>query len=449
MLKNLSPLDGRYATKLDPLREYFSEFALMKYRCVVELKYLEALGNEAKIKEVKKFSAAEKKLVENIIADFNEKDAQRIKIIEKTTNHDVKAVEYFLAEKLQKTSLKNRIPFLHFALTSEDVNNLAYALMTREAGKYEILPEIKKVHREILKRAKAWKKIPMLSRTHGQPATPTTLGKEFFVFAERLKRKIYSLENEQKIFGKLSGATGNFAAHAVAYPEVNWEKFTIKFVKYLGLVPNLATTQIESHDWNAEVCDTIRGINNILTDLARDVWTYISLNFFKLKKKEGEVGSSTMPHKVNPIDFENAEGNFGVANSLLSFLSDKLPISRMQRDLTDSTVLRNCGNAFGHSFLGWKSLQTGLGKLEVNKAKLLEDLRENPEVLAEAIQTILRKTGDPKAYEKLKDFTRGEKLTLEKIQEFVEISGLPKAEKEKLLKLTPEKYIGLSEKLVG
>jgi adenylosuccinate lyase len=447
MLKNLSPLDGRYAAKLDPLREFFSEFALMQYRCMVELKYLEALGNEAKIKEVKKFSTAEKKLVEKIIANFSERDAQRIKTIEKTTNHDVKAVEYFLAEKLQKTSLKNRVSFIHFALTSEDINNLSYALMHSDAVKNVLLPEMKQVHAEILKRARAWRRIPLLSRTHGQTATPTTLGKEFFVFAERLRRKVEGVKN-QPIFGKLSGATGTFAAHQIAYPEVNWKAFAQKFIRSLGLQPNLETTQIEPHDWNVELCDKVRHTNNILTDFARDCWSYISLNYFKLKKKEGEVGSSTMPHKVNPIDFENAEGNFGVANALLSFLSDKLPISRLQRDLTDSTVQRNCGVAFGHSFLGWKSLQTGISKLEVNKAKLLEDLRANPEVLAEAIQTVLRKTGEPQAYEKLKKLTRGEKLTIEKIREFVEDSDLPKAEKAKLLKLTPEKYIGIAEKLV-
>jgi len=447
MLKNLSPLDGRYSKKLDPLREYFSEFALMKYRCVVELKYLAALGNEVKIKKVKKFSVAEKKLIEKIIKNFSEKDATRIKTIEKTTNHDVKAVEYFLAEKLQKTNLKNRISFLHFALTSEDINNLAYALMHAGAVKNVLLPEIKKVHAAILQRARAWKKIPLLSRTHGQTATPTTLGKEFFVFAERLRRKVEGIKN-QPILGKLSGATGTFAAHQIAYPEVNWKAFAQKFIRSLGLQPNMETTQIEPHDWNVELCDKVRHANNILTDLARDSWSYISLAYFKLKKKEGEVGSSTMPHKVNPIDFENAEGNFGVANALLDFLSNKLPISRLQRDLTDSTVLRNCGVAFGHSYLGWQSLQNGISKLEVNKAKLLEDLRDNPEVLAEAIQTVLRKNGEPQAYEKLKKLTRGEKLTIAKIQEFVADLKLPKNEKERLLKLTPAKYVGIAAKLV-
>ncbi len=447
MLKSLSPLDGRYESKLHPLRDYFSEFALMKYRCVVELKYLEALGEEAKIKEVKKFSAAEKKLVVEIIESFNEKDGARIKTIEKTTNHDVKAVEYFLQEKLKKTSLKNRIPFLHFALTSEDVNNLAYALMVANAVKEEILPEIKKVYTEILKRAKAWKKIPLLSRTHGQTATPTTLGKEFFVFAERLRRKVEGIKN-QPILGKMNGATGTFAAHAIAYPEVDWRAFSKRFVRGLKLQPNLETTQIEPHDWIVELSDKVKHFNNILTDFSRDCWSYISSDYFKLKKKEGEVGSSTMPHKVNPIDFENAEGNFGVANALLDFLSNKLPISRLQRDLTDSTVLRNLGVAFGHSYLGWKSLEAGISKLEVNKSKLLEDLRNNPEVLGEAIQTVLRKTGDSSAYEKLKKLTRGEKLTLEKVQEFVKSLEIPKAEKAKLLKLTPEKYVGLAEKLV-
>lgn len=447
MLLALSPLDGRYAEKLNPLRPYFSELALQKYRAIVELKYLEALGDTPKVREVKKFSTAEKKLIVKIIDNFSEKDGAAIKKIEAVTNHDVKAVEYFLQKKLAKTSLKNRIPFLHFALTSEDVNNLAYALMTRDAMKFEILPEIKKVHSEILKRARAWKRIPLLSRTHGQPATPTTLGKEFFVFAERLRRKIEGLKN-QPILGKLSGATGNFAAHQIAYPEVDWKSFAKKFIRSLGLQPNLETTQIEPHDWNVEICDKVRHTNNILTDLARDVWSYISVNYFKLKKKAGEVGSSTMPHKVNPIDFENAEGNFGVANALLDFLSNKLPISRLQRDLTDSTVFRNFGVAFGHSFLGWQSLNKGLSKLEVNRAKLAEDLADNPEVLAEAIQTVLRKNGDSAAYEKLKKLTRGEKLSVEKIRAFVADLDLPSADKKRLLELTPGKYVGISAKLV-
>ncbi len=447
MLTSLSPLDGRYESKLNPLRKYFSEFALMKYRCAVELKYLEALGEETKIREVRKFSASEKKLAEKIIENFSEKDAAVIKKIEKKTNHDVKAVEYFLVEKLAKTSLTNRISFLHFALTSEDVNNLAYALMIREAVKFEILPTMKKVHTEILKRAKAWKKIPLLARTHGQPATPTTLGKEFFVFAERLNRKIEGVKN-QPILGKMNGATGTFAAHAIAYPEVDWKTFSKKFVRNLKLQPNIETTQIEPHDWIVELADKIKHFNNILLDFSQDCWNYISRDYFKLRKKEGEVGSSTMPHKVNPIDFENAEGNFGIANALLNFLSEKLPISRMQRDLSDSTVLRNLGVAFGHSFLGWRSLETGIAKLEVNRTQLAEDLRNHPEVLAEAIQTILRKTGDEKAYEKLKNLTRGEKLTLEKIREFVESLKISEVEKKKLLKLTPEKYVGIAERLV-
>ena len=419
----------------------------MKYRVTVELKYLEALGEEAKISQVKKFSSTEKKLVEKIITNFSEKDGQEIKKIEATTNHDVKAVEYFLQNKLAKTSLKNRIPFLHFALTSEDINNLAYALMTKDALKHAILPELKKLHGEISRRAKSWKKIAMLARTHGQPATPTTLGKEFFVFAERLKRKIEQLDR-QEILGKLNGATGTFAAHTIAFPEINWENFSRRFIKQLGLTPNLATTQIESHDWIAELCDELRGANNILTDLARDTWEYISREFFKLRKKEGEVGSSTMPHKVNPIDFENAEGNFGIANALLDFLSNKLPISRLQRDLTDSTVLRNLGVAFGHSLLGWQSLQKGISKLGVNSSKIAADLAANPEVLAEAIQTILRKNGDSSAYEKLKKLTRGERLTLDVIQNFVQDLKIPAADKKRLLELTPDKYIGIAAKLV-
>ncbi|MFH0776257.1 MAG: adenylosuccinate lyase, partial [Patescibacteria group bacterium] len=410
-------------------------------------KYLAALGDEPRIREVQKFSAAELKLIEKIIADFSEKDGAEIKKIEAKTNHDVKAVEYFLQKKLAKTSLANRIPFLHFALTSEDVNNLATALMLREAGKFEILPELRKLRNEISSQAKSWKNIAMLARTHGQPATPTTLGKEFFVFVARLDRKLARLE-KQEILGKMNGATGVFAAHAIAFPEVNWEHFSTKFVKSLGLVPNLATTQIESHDFIAEICDELRGVNNIFTDFARDIWSYISAEKFSLRKKEGEVGSSTMPHKVNPIDFENAEGNFGVANALLDFLSNKLPISRMQRDLTDSTVLRNLGVALGHSLLGWRSLSQGLGKLEVNESKIAAELEANPEVLAEAIQTILRKNGDASAYEKLKKLTRGEKLTLVKIRAFVENLKIPAEDKKRLLELTPAKYIGIAGKLV-
>lgn len=413
----------------------------------MELSYLVALGNEKKIAEVKPLTDAELKIVENLINDFSEKDGERIKAIEAVTNHDVKAIEYFLREKLEKTSLKKNLPFIHFALTSEDVNNLAYALMHREALKNELLPKLKALVKEIEQRAKAWKNTPLLSRTHGQTATPTTVGKEFFVFSARLQRKIKQLE-QQEILGKLSGATGTFAAQLAAYPAVDWESFSKKFIKSLGLIPNLATTQIESHDWNAELYDTFRGVNNILIDFSRDCWSYISLDYFKLKKKEGEVGSSTMPHKVNPIDFENAEGNFGVANALLSFFSDKLPISRLQRDLTDSTVLRNCGVAFGHSFLGWDSLSKGLGKLEINQAKLAKDLEENPEVLGEAVQTVLRKFGDNQAYEKLKNLTRGKKLTLKILREFIATLPLPAAEKKTLMELTPAKYIGLAAKLV-
>ena len=446
-LLSLSPLDGRYATKVDDLRNYFSEFALMKYRVAVELRYLAALGDEPRIAEVRKFSAAELKLVEKIIENFSEKDGAEIKKIESTTNHDVKAVEYFLQKKLAKTSLTNRIPFLHFALTSEDVNNLATAKMSADALKIVILPELRKLRSEILRRARGWRNLPLLARTHGQPATPTTLGKEFFVFVARLERKIRQLD-AQEILGKMNGATGTFAAHAISFPAVNWENFSRKFVRKLGLTPNLATTQIESHDWIAEICDELRGVNNVSTDFARDIWNYISRGFFKLRKKDGEVGSSTMPHKVNPIDFENAEGNFGVANALLEFLSNKLPISRLQRDLTDSTVLRNLGVALGHSLLGWRSLATGISKLEVNRAAIAADLDANPEVLAEAIQTILRKNGDSSAYEKLKKLTRGEKLSVAKIREFVAKLDIPAADRKRLLELSPEKYIGIAAKLV-
>ncbi len=446
-LTSISPLDGRYSQKLDALRPYFSEFALQQYRVLIELKYLALLGAEPKIKEVKKFSKAELKLIEKIISDFSEKDGRQIKAIEKKTNHDVKAVEYWLREKLKKTSLKNRLSFVHFSLTSEDVNNLAYGLLLRDATKLILLPQLAKVEKELRKRAKAWKAQPMLSRTHGQSATPTTVGKELWVIAERLAHEIVELK-EQEFRGKLNGATGTFAAQVAAYPTVDWVKFSTKFVKSLGLTVSLATTQIEPHDYIAELANEIRHANTILTDFAQDAWTYISRDFFKLKQKAGETGSSTMPHKVNPIDFENAEGNFGLANALLYFLSDKLPISRMQRDLTDSTVLRNLGVAFGHSYLGWQSLLTGIGKLELNKQALLADLNDHPEVLGEAIQTVMRRYGDDQAYEKLKKFTRGHQITLDSLAKFIKSTDLPAAEKKRLLTLTPAKYVGLAAKLV-
>lgn len=448
MLTALSPLDGRYAMKLNPLRGYFSEFALQKYRVIVELRFLAALGDEGNIPEVKKFSKAELALIDALISNFGETESKRIKEIEKKTNHDVKAVEYFIREKLEKSSLKDRLSFVHFSLTSEDVNNLAYGLMLMGAIKNELLPKLTEVEKAIRIRARSWKTTPMLSRTHGQPATPTTVGKELWVFAERLRHEITMLKN-QEFRGKLNGATGTFSAQVAAYPRVDWIKFSTRFIKSLGLTPNFATTQIEPHDYIAETANIVRHADTILTDLARDVWTYISLDFFKLRKKEGETGSSTMPHKVNPIDFENAEGNFGVGNALLAFLSEKLPISRMQRDLTDSTVLRNLGTAFGHAYLGWINLLVGIEKLELNKKALLDDLDNHPEVLSEAIQTVLRKHGDTEAYEKLKALTRGQKITKLLLDEFVKTTDLPDAEKQRLLDLTPATYVGLAAKLVN
>lgn len=446
-LLSLSPLDGRYASKLDPLRPYFSELALQKYRVLVELRFLAALGDEGKIREVARLSSAEKKLLEKIVAEFGEADGLKIKEIEKTTNHDVKAVEYFLQEKLKKTSLADRLSFLHFSLTSEDVNNLAYSLMLRDAMQTVLLPRLTELQKELARLARKWKTQPLLSRTHGQSATPTTVGKEFAVFAARLGQVIERLKHVP-YRGKLSGATGTFAAQVAAYPAVDWPAFTTKFVKSLGLTPNLLTTQIESHDGIAELADTVRHANTIATDLAADCWAYISRDFFKLKKREGEVGSSTMPHKVNPIDFENAEGNFGVASALLEFFSRKLPISRLQRDLTDSTILRNLGVGLGHSYLGWGSLLVGLGKLELNKAALTDDLNAHPEILGEAIQTVLRRYGDAGAYEKLKALTRGQKVTALLLAEFVKTLELPDAAKAELLKLTPENYTGLAARLV-
>ncbi len=447
MLTSISPLDGRYQRKLDTLRPYFSEFALQKYRVLVELRFLAALGAEAQIKEVKQFSAAELKLIDKLITNFDEADGKQIKAIERKTNHDVKAVEYWIRGKLAKTSLKSRLSFVHFGLTSEDVNNLAYGLMLRDAMKNELLPKLVEVEKAIRQRARAWKATPLLSRTHGQSATPTTVGKELWVTAERLAYEVAELK-KQEFRGKLNGATGTFAAQIAAYPAVDWIRFSTRFIKSLGLTPNLATTQIEPHDYIVELANKTRHANTILTDFAQDTWTYISRDYFRLKQKAGETGSSTMPHKVNPIDFENAEGNFGLANALLAFLSDKLPISRLQRDLTDSTVLRNLGVALGHSYLGWQSLLVGIEKLELNKKALLADLNSHPEVLGEAIQTVLRKHGDDQAYEKLKAFTRGQKITLESLAEFIKSTDLPAVEKQRLLALTPAKYVGLAAQLV-
>lgn len=440
-LTALSPLDSRYAEKLAALTPFFSELALQKYRIKVELQYLEALAKEPKIPELKPFTAVEKKFCQDLIANFGIKEGQRIKTLEKKIKHDVKAVEYFLAEKFHKTPLQQRRAFLHFALTSEDVNNLAYALMTRNALQQVLFLTLQTLQKTLQTCGKNWGKIPLLARTHGQPATPTTLGHEFQVFAQRLARQIQNLK-KQEFLGKLNGATGNFAAHKLAYPQVNWPFFATKFIRQLKLTPNLITTQIEPHDFLVELSNTLALINTILLDLARDVWGYLARDLFILRKVAGEVGSSTMPHKINPIDFENAEGNFGIANAFFQFFARKLPVSRFQRDLSDSTVLRNLGSAFGYTLLGYQSLQTGLQKLQPQRKVLAEELQANPAVLAEAIQIILRQQGDTQGYEKLKELTRGAAVTLQDLREFIQNLNLTKSAKQRLLALTPESYLG-------
>ncbi|QQR84085.1 adenylosuccinate lyase [Candidatus Peregrinibacteria bacterium] len=446
MITALSPLDGRYAGKVADLQPYFSEYALIKYRLLVEVSFLMMLSAEPGIEELPPFTDPELELLGNLVEQFDEKEAMRIKTIEKTTNHDVKAVEYYLKEKLIHTSLKPHLEFIHFACTSEDINNLAYGLMLKHGMEQVMIPVMKELQKQLAKLASQWKKQPLMSMTHGQPATPTTVGKELKIFAEGLKRQLDHLK-KQEYFGKLNGASGGFNAHVVAYPKVNWRKLSKNFVQNLGLDYNPLTTQIEQHDYQAELFNTLRLFNTVLLDLDRDLWLYISRGIFKQKVVKGEVGSSTMPHKVNPIDFENSEGNIGLANALLSHLSEKLPVSRMQRDLTDSTVQRNIGVALGYSLLAYQSTLKGLGKLELNKVKIEAELNGNWELLAEPIQTVMRKHAVPQAYEKLKELTRGKRLTKEEIHTFVSALDIPDEDKKRLLSLTPATYIGLSAQL--
>ncbi|HXE65946.1 MAG TPA: adenylosuccinate lyase [Rhodanobacteraceae bacterium] len=446
-LTALSPLDGRYAAKVDALRPIFSEYGLMHRRVAVEIAWLIALSDEPGIAELPPFPAAARATLQKIADGFSVADAQRIKDIEATTNHDVKAVEYFIKERIgDEAALKQAKEFVHFACTSEDINNLSYALMLRDARDAVLLPEADKTIAKLRDLAHANAGLPMLSRTHGQTASPTTLGKEMANVAARLQRQRAQL-SAIGIPGKTNGAVGNFNAHAIAYPEIDWRAFSKRFVESLGLQWQPYTTQIEPHDGVAELCDAQRRIDTILIDLARDVWGYISLGYFRQKLKAGEVGSSTMPHKVNPIDFENAEGNFGVANALLGHFSEKLPISRWQRDLTDSTTLRALGEAFGHALIGFASLEKGLGKLEVNADRIATDLDASWEVLAEAIQTVMRRHGLPEPYEQLKALTRGKGITRETLQVFIASLALPDADKQRLLALTPATYTGLATDL--
>ncbi len=446
----LSPLDGRYKAAMGHLPVFFSEAALMQYRLKVEVEYLIALSDYGKIPRFPKFSEALKKRLRLLVTDFGIKQAEEVKEIEAETNHDVKAIEYYLFDELKNLKLfpESALSFIHFALTSEDVNNLSYAMMIRDALNKEIFPVGKSLISTLHTLAKQWKKVPMLSLTHGQPATPTTVGKELMVFVKRLERQGEILKSI-RIMGKFSGATGNFSAQSVAVPTTDWMAFSKRFIRSLKLEPNLHTTQIESHDWNAELFDTIARINVILISLSRDCWMMISRGIFSQKVVGNEVGSSTMPHKVNPIDFENAEGNFELANALLSKLSERLPISRLQRDLSDSTMQRSIGTAFGYSLLALKSLQKGLGKLSLNHQRLSEELDSHWEVLAEPIQTVMRLYGVKDAYERLKAFTRGKKVGEKELKNFVEKLPIPKEARERLQKLRPETYVGLAEKLVG
>ncbi len=441
-LTALSPIDGRYGNKTTELRTIFSEYGLLKYRVQVEVRWLQKLASEADIVEVPALSELAINHLNQIVESFSEQDALRIKTIEKTTNHDVKAVEYFLKEKVTSNEeLQTINEFIHFACTSEDINNLSYALMLKTARDAVIVPYWNKLIDTITTQAKIYRELPLLSRTHGQPATPSTIGKEFANVTYRLKRQLKQLQSIE-ILGKINGATGNYNAHMVAYPQINWHKFSEEFVTSLGLQWNPYTTQIEPHDYIAEYFDCIARFNTIMLDFNRDVWGYIALNHFKQKTIAGEIGSSTMPHKVNPIDFENSEGNLGLANAIMSHLGSKLPISRWQRDLTDSTVLRNLGVGIGYAIIAYQSTLKGLNKLEVNKDHLLEELNLNWEVLAEPIQTVMRRYGIEKPYEKLKELTRGKRVDAKGMQQFIDSLALPEQEKVRLKQLTPANYIG-------
>ncbi len=435
-MQTLSPLDGRYRIKVESLLPYFSEDALHGARVEVEVRYLIALGKEKGVPELPPFSAKKENALMDIVAKFNEKDAAQIRAIEKTTNHDVKAVEYFLKQRVTKAGILSRgaEEFIHFGLTSEDVNNLAYGMLISRALKQTLVPALKSTVADIRKLATATRSVSLLSLTHGQPATPTTLGKEMMVFVDRFERQIKQL-TVFSMQGKLGGAVGNYSAHKAVYPKVNWETFGAKFIKSLGLDPLTHTTQINPHDDLAELSHIFVRIDTIGIDLSRDIWSYISRGVFGQNMIKGEVGSSTMPHKINPIDFENAEGNFGLATALFSHFAEKLPISRLQRDLSDSTVQRSIGVAFGYWLLAVSSLQKGWGKLSVNKKVIQEELRRHPEVLAEAIQMVLRKNGVEGAYEKLKELTRGEKITLEDLRDFVKKLKISDEEKQNVLRL--------------
>lgn len=447
-LTAISPIDGRYSSKCDALRDIFSEYGLLKYRVQVEVTWLKKLAACEGIPEVPALSAEASDFLDGIVKNFSINDAQRIKDIEKTTNHDVKAVEYFLKEQVAKVPELAKISeFIHFSCTSEDINNNSHGLMLLNGRAQVLLPALRQIIEAVKELAHRYRDLPMLSRTHGQPATPTTLGKEMANVCYRLYRQ-YEQIRDVKILGKINGAVGNYNAHMVAYPNVDWRKFSEEFVTSLGLQWNPYTTQIEPHDYVAELFNAIARFNTILMDFDRDIWGYISIGHFKQKTIAGEIGSSTMPHKVNPIDFENSEGNIGIANALFAHLGQKLPVSRWQRDLTDSTVLRNIGVAFGYSMIAYQSSLKGISKLEANPDNLAEDLDHNWEVLAEPFQTVMRKYAVEKPYEKLKALTRGRRVNAQIMQDFIDTIEIPEDAKAELRKLTPATYIGRAVQFV-
>ena len=446
-LTAITPLDGRYASQVDALRPYFSESGLMRYRVQVEVEWLIALAAEPAIVELPPFSPATITLLRNLVQQFSEADGARVKAIEAQTNHDVKAIEYWLRERTADVEeMRTAGEFIHFACTSEDINNLSWSLALADCRKTVLLPTLDALVQKLRDMAHAQAAIPMLSRTHGQAATPTTLGKEMANVAYSLQRARAALARVE-LLGKINGAVGNYNAHLVAYPALDWEAFAQRFVEALGLQFNPYTIQIEPHDSLAEMLDALARANTMVLDLDRDIWGYVSLGFFRQRLKAGEIGSSPMPHKVNPIDFENSEGNVGVSNALLRHLADKLPVSRWQRDLSDSTALRNLGPAIGHALLAWKSCLRGLDKLEVNAERLAQDLDANWEVLAEPIQTVMRRYGVPNAYEKLKDLTRGKGIDRAALQAFVQTLEIPAEARARLLALTPASYTGKAEAL--
>jgi len=447
MITAISPIDGRYASKVEALTECFSEYALVRNRVKVEVLWLLALCAEPGIVECRSLTVAEEQFLHGVVAKFTPLEAEKVKAIERVTNHDVKAVEYYLKEQISGTSLEGLSEFLHFACTSEDINNLSHALMLKD-GIQALAPLQKQIIAELTRLANEFKTVPMLARTHGQTASPTTIGKEMAVFVARLRKQVENIAKVE-LLGKLNGAVGNFNAHLSAYPLVDWVALSKKVIEDdLGLKQNLFTTQIEPHDYMAELFDVLSRWNTILIDLNRDIWTYIAMAYFGQKTVAGEIGSSTMPHKVNPIDFENSEGNCGLANAIFGHLSAKLPISRMQRDLTDSTVIRNMGVGFGYSMIAYSSIIKGLGKLKLNEQNLATDLDNAWEVLAEPIQTVMRKAGIEKPYEKLKELTRGQKITRETIRDFIEGLELAADDKQRLLEMTPASYVGMAPAIV-